>query len=80
MRMQSASLRRARNALRSAALETPAELPFLEVEPSAPTTSVTVTGIEERILNFSPFYQANPSFKIENAYRGALALKHEIEK
>ena len=41
--MQSALLRRARNAVRSVALDTPAEFPFFDVEPSAPTTSVTVT-------------------------------------
>jgi len=41
--MQSAVLRRARNAERSALFEIPADVPFFEVEPSAPTTKVTVT-------------------------------------
>jgi hypothetical protein len=64
--MQSADRLRARKAVLSAELETPAELPFFEVDPSAPTTSVTVTAMRSTILNFSPFYQSNSSFKIEN--------------
>ena len=77
--MQSTVLRRARKADLSAALDTPAELPFFEVDPSAPTTSVTVTVMCVRICTFSPIYQVNTPFKIENAHNGALALKHEKE-
>jgi hypothetical protein len=75
--MQSALRRRVKNAVLSALLEIPAEFPFFDVEPSAPTTSVTITAIWVRILNFSLIYQVNLSREIENACEGALALKHE---
>jgi hypothetical protein len=43
--MQSALRRRFKNSERSSAVVTPAEFPFLDVEPSAPTTRVPMTGI-----------------------------------
>lgn len=64
--MQSALRRRAKNSERSAALVTPAELPCFEVDPSLPTTSVTVTVIKVRIFTFSPIYQVNLPLKIES--------------
>jgi hypothetical protein len=63
--MQSAVRLRERNSVLSAEVETPAEFPFLEVEPSLPTTRVTVTAIRARILNFSPFYQPNSRSKLK---------------
>jgi hypothetical protein len=76
--MQSALLRRAKNSVRSIAVVTPAEFPFFEVEPSAPATRVTMTGMSVRIFLFSYFYEINPCIRIEISLIWALALKHEI--
>ena len=64
--MQSAFLLLARNDVLSAELDTPAEVPSLDVDPSRPTTRVTVTATHVRILNFPPFYQGIYPSHIEN--------------
>jgi hypothetical protein len=66
--MQSALRRLAKKAVLSALFDTPADVPSFEVDPSRPTTKLTVTAISLTILNFSPFYQRKSSLEIENRY------------